>query len=204
MNDIKPIETDYKGYKFRSRLEAKWAVFFDKIRIPWQYEPDGYDLGDLGWYLPDFYLPWFKAFIEIKPDNLDLISITKAKDKLIRLFESVDCVTMLCIGDPANDKMSIFCNDVNDSSGGGPNEWEVKFLEGVKIWDENGSWETTKHYICIAVGPEVDRERGFYTSRWNCASLLPRSSIISSRSDFHHEKVFARQARFEHGETPQI
>lgn len=27
-NSIKPIETIYNGYHFRSRLEARWAVFF--------------------------------------------------------------------------------------------------------------------------------------------------------------------------------
>lgn len=27
-NVIKPIETKYDGYLFRSRLEARWAVFF--------------------------------------------------------------------------------------------------------------------------------------------------------------------------------
>lgn len=26
---IKPIETRYKGCRFRSRPEARWAVFFD-------------------------------------------------------------------------------------------------------------------------------------------------------------------------------
>ena len=34
--EIKAIETIYNGYKFRSRLEARWAVFFDEagIEIP--------------------------------------------------------------------------------------------------------------------------------------------------------------------------
>lgn len=31
--DIKPIETHYNGYRFRSRLEARWAVFFDALGI---------------------------------------------------------------------------------------------------------------------------------------------------------------------------
>ena len=26
-NDIKAIETEYDGHRFRSRLEARWAVF---------------------------------------------------------------------------------------------------------------------------------------------------------------------------------
>lgn len=53
---IKAIETRYKGYRFRSRLEARWAVFFDALGVRWEYEPQGYDLGDLGWYLPDFFI----------------------------------------------------------------------------------------------------------------------------------------------------
>jgi hypothetical protein len=55
---IKAIETEYKGYRFRSRLEARWAIFLDTLGIEWQYEKEGYDLGAFGWYLPDFWLPW--------------------------------------------------------------------------------------------------------------------------------------------------
>ena len=46
----------YKGINFRSTLEVYWAVFFDKIGIKWSYEPKHYNLGELGNYLPDFYL----------------------------------------------------------------------------------------------------------------------------------------------------
>lgn len=66
---MKPIETVYCGYRFRSRLEARWAVFFDALGVKWEYEPEGYDLGDAGWYLPDFWLPDYSAFIEVKPVN---------------------------------------------------------------------------------------------------------------------------------------
>lgn len=51
---IKAIETRYKGYLFRSRLEARWAVFFDALGLCWEYEPEGFDLGEDGRYLPDF------------------------------------------------------------------------------------------------------------------------------------------------------
>lgn len=54
--EIKPIETFYKGYRFRSRLEARWAVFFDALNIDWVYEPEGFHLGSAGCYLPDFFL----------------------------------------------------------------------------------------------------------------------------------------------------
>lgn len=66
MNAIKAIKTTYKGYRFRSRLEARWAVFFDALGIEWQYEAEGYNLGDAGWYLPDFWLPGLNMHFEVK------------------------------------------------------------------------------------------------------------------------------------------
>ncbi len=59
MAKIKAIETVYNGYRFRSRLKARWAVFFDSLGIQYEYEPEGFDLGDAGWYLPDFWLSTF-------------------------------------------------------------------------------------------------------------------------------------------------
>jgi hypothetical protein len=52
---IKAIETEYAGCRFRSRLEARWAVFFDALGVPWQYEEQGYELPS-GRYLPDFVI----------------------------------------------------------------------------------------------------------------------------------------------------
>ena len=63
---IKPIETVYQGYRFRSRLEARWAVFFDTAGIRWEYEKEGFELGDGARYLPDFYLSDYQCWIEIK------------------------------------------------------------------------------------------------------------------------------------------
>ena len=54
MPGIKPIETIYNGYKFRSRLEARWAVFFDALGVEYEYEPEGFDLPSGRRYLPDF------------------------------------------------------------------------------------------------------------------------------------------------------
>lgn len=66
MSNIKPIETLYNGYRFRSRLEARWAVFFDAAGIKHEYEPEGFELPDGTKYLPDFYLPELRIFVEIK------------------------------------------------------------------------------------------------------------------------------------------
>lgn len=61
--DLKPIETHYNGYRFRSRLEARWAVFFDALGIKYEYEQEGYVLHGGLTYLPDF-----KVYLE-KPNG---------------------------------------------------------------------------------------------------------------------------------------
>lgn len=70
---IKAIETEYAGYRFRSRLEARWAVALDHLGIEWQYEAQGFDgyprvsLNEgVIHYLPDFWLPGEKCYIEVK------------------------------------------------------------------------------------------------------------------------------------------
>ena len=64
--DIKPIETHYAGCRFRSRLEARWAVVFETLGLKWEYEPEGYVVDEVP-YLPDFWIPEWNTFIEIKP-----------------------------------------------------------------------------------------------------------------------------------------
>jgi hypothetical protein len=73
---MKAIDTLYNGNYFRSRLEARWAVFFDALGVKYEYEPEGFKSlkGDM--YLPDFYLPdtYIRGeskgvYIEIKPES---------------------------------------------------------------------------------------------------------------------------------------
>lgn len=66
MSEIKAIETSYNGLLFRSRLEARWAVFFDSAGVKYEYEPDAFMLGGIG-YVPDFYLPEYELYVEVKP-----------------------------------------------------------------------------------------------------------------------------------------
>lgn len=69
--NVHAIETHYAGCRFRSRIEARWAVFFDALRLRWEYEREGFQLST-GWYLPDFWLPEIGpggAWIEIKGER---------------------------------------------------------------------------------------------------------------------------------------
>lgn len=56
IGSLSPIQTCYRGYRFRSRLEARWAVFFDACGVKWEYEPGGFVLSNGVCYLPDFLL----------------------------------------------------------------------------------------------------------------------------------------------------
>jgi hypothetical protein len=58
---IPAIPTRYAGVQFRSRLEARWAAFFDLCRFEWQYEPF-----DCDGYIPDFLL-FGRVLLEVKP-----------------------------------------------------------------------------------------------------------------------------------------
>lgn len=65
---VSAIDTLYNGCLFRSRLEARWAVFFDQLGVRYEYEKEGYKLRH-GWYLPDFWLPDQDCWFEVKPDK---------------------------------------------------------------------------------------------------------------------------------------
>lgn len=180
--NIKPIETQYKGYRFRSRLEARWAVFFDALGIEWQYEPEGYDLGEAGWYLPDFWLPSFNGgmFAEVKPETGDF---TKAAKFCALTHQSI----WLCDGTPsarAYDYLSWETWTIDEDSGqrGSGVVWHT----GVPNWDS--AYGDNRMYGSPGFDGEIP---------WDV-------STSNSMSDsFLWEAIkAARSARFEHGETP--
>lgn len=96
MTTIAPIETSYAGYRFRSRLEARWAVFFKHLGIDFRYEPQGYVL-DGEPYLPDFLIhpgTPLETWVEIKGQFPDAGEIAKAS----KLAEGTGIRTYLYFG----------------------------------------------------------------------------------------------------------
>jgi hypothetical protein len=59
---IAAIPTLYRGRMYRSRLEARWAAFFD--RLGWKHEYEPFDMGK---WSPDFALTEFGVLVEVKP-----------------------------------------------------------------------------------------------------------------------------------------
>lgn len=99
---IDAIETRYAGYRFRSRLEARWAVFFDQLGVRWEYEPEGYRVNGRP-YLPDFRLA-------LPDDRLVVAEVKHIENdehegehvELCRgLARELDCSVLLLTGAPA-------------------------------------------------------------------------------------------------------
>ncbi len=107
--ELQPIETKYNGMTFRSRLEARWAVFFDQLGIRWFYEYEGYQT-PVGWYLPDFWLPdvYLRdkdiqgVLFEVKPDNYDKIN----HEQLAEVAEKLGVGAILAVGFGLNEGVS--------------------------------------------------------------------------------------------------
>lgn len=81
---IKAIPTTYKGTRFRSKLEARYASALDRYEVEWVYEVEGYEYGGIR-YLPDFYLPEMNTLLEVKGPMIPGI---EKPTNLRRLIES--------------------------------------------------------------------------------------------------------------------
>lgn len=68
---------------FRSRLEARWALYFDALGFDWKYEPFRFPIGQGNTYTPDFEVEGI-GIIEVKP-TWDALA-----ESVIRIAEYVD------------------------------------------------------------------------------------------------------------------
>lgn len=208
--DIKPIETVYNGYRFRSRLEARWAVFFDAAGIKYEYEPEGFVLENGKWYLPDFYLPKIEAYVEIKHNNLGDDELYEAEDTCLWLHVQSEKLVLLCEGDPADMKMTAFFGTYEPELGFcTPSQDCAMFVEGARYW-EPGKYKDGK--LCIQEHKDGEHDIGVVVGEddYNISdvnyppTLINRCLLRGYTSLLESARKKARQARFEHGETPKI
>ena len=76
------IPTTYRGARFRSRLEARWAAMFDLLGWKWTYEPF-----DAEGYIPDFVIQGPEPFlVEIKPATL-LAELAEHRNRVERAVQ---------------------------------------------------------------------------------------------------------------------
>ena len=102
---MKALNTLYAGNYFRSRTEAKWAVYFDLIGVEWEYEKEGYDLGNGVFYLPDFWFPKHKMYGEVKATD---ILLDHEEDKARRLSLQSGLNVVILSGQPHCNSCVVF------------------------------------------------------------------------------------------------
>lgn len=103
METIKAIETVYNGYRFRSRLEARWAVFFDTLGVKYEYETANLCDATGHRYLPDFLLPDQYVWLEIKPvmpDEKYINRLLGVAEAIKRDYSLRAQLIALSVGDP--------------------------------------------------------------------------------------------------------
>ena len=194
---IKPIETIYEGYRFRSRLEARWAVFFNAMGIKYQYELEGFQLDKDTFYLPDFVIednthPFEDAnhgdvYIEVKGSMPDTYELYKARTLSEQLGPTI----------PVN----VLYGDI-----------------GIDVKMYSYFWVYCDCPNCHHIHPIGRGEQTPH--RWHPDRLLPdvfrlvdfaesQAEKDAIKKTYHHycqllETAFlkARQARFDHGEKP--
>lgn len=100
MKPNRSLESFYAGCRFRSRLEARWAYYFDLIGLAWQYEPEAYALPQ-GNYCPDFLCGGIDPFfIEVKPTFNEFDDV---RPKLIGLAHYTKRAVFCVVGPPSLD-----------------------------------------------------------------------------------------------------
>lgn len=195
---IKAIETRYKGYRFRSRLEARWAVYFDRLGVAYEYEPEGFLLPSRIAYLPDFYLPETESYVEIKSKHS--MDIELAKGNMEELCTATGKYGLLCMGDPMDNDIHLY-GDICYENCHGLLWEEAEFIFGAEILDDL-FYRHKAFRIGIVIGDRYDR------TIWNVLKpdgekndkVVPFNQLFGFDRIPYKEQEIARQSRFEHGE----
>jgi hypothetical protein len=211
MGEIKAIETVYNGYRFRSRLEARWAVFFDALGVEYEYEPEGFKHENGECYLPDFYLCESKTYVEVKANR------EGAFDELLKATSFVQ--------ENGIHRLLILSNIPQDKA---PNIWHYPY-----IYYHSGRNESMmaraffmkwKDYGYLQTDFGVDYLGEKHMRGMRLPKILEINKFLTPihdfdmpyDDDFPYAKTFypedslgidkayeiARQAQFEHGKTP--
>ena len=201
MNGLKAIETEYKGYRFRSRLEARWAVFFDACGVSWEYEPEGYDLGNGLYYLPDFLLHGVTInhayhakgrdlYVEVKGQmtDRDAAKINRFAELRLRDDGESGDLGVLVVGNiPDGDNMDQIAWNIEDAA-----------------YDDHHGWPNAFNFETVdgdyfAAHPGIGKDGTFQL-------FGDDSTYFWDMNKWATERAYrtARQARFEHGETPKV
>lgn len=184
---IKAIETIYNNHRFRSRLEARWAVCMDALETEYRYEMEGFVVNGEK-YLPDFFLPgpgemrtnketgeryaaqythWEEGIPQIAGNWVEIKPVRPTEREVRRLFglaKNTKHHAYFFVGNPFPGEFEYAWLNCNFHASDG-----IEF----KPFNENLSWD------------------------------VPIWPFWAEADDMLAAFTMARQARFEHGQTPK-
>lgn len=147
------IQTIYSGDCFKSRLEVRWAIFLKALGFEYEYEKQAYGLLS-GWYLPDFWIPRLRVWLEVKPYSGGDIDTLRYRE----LALSTGCPHLCVRGRPEPNRYSVSVqlpkrgSSIRKASFA---ESETKARKLILV-DEHHSWEVRKGApICSLVAQPV-------------------------------------------------
>lgn len=216
---MKAIETTYGGHRFRSRLEARWAVWLDHVGVNWEYESEGFEVGarlslrdENHFYLPDFWLPDLHLYAEVK-GSLDDGELYRLLD--IAAGISASTTGGGCTG-PVNDfivlgpiphggwntttttlptRLHMHKGDLQ-ASGWSPLEVYGGCWGGQTIaYDVGGDLDTITDVSHVGLSFETGQDLAGFLLHGGCGRTGDQRVLDAYTA--------ARQARFEHGQTPK-
>lgn len=183
---MKAIETRYAGCRFRSRLEARWAVFFDALGIAWDYEPEGLLVGpDERPYLPDFRIT--------SVSKLTMLVEVKGTDETL----DVDKLAGATGDDAKRDQLMILGPIPRVDEGVTPTHWMIRRIAG-RAYLAEGYFTPLGNVMQFGyeypVAPRTLEVLGGLVEGRMCEDLVLRPEV-------ERAYIAARSARFEHGES---
>lgn len=205
------IETWYAGCKFRSRLEARWAVFFDTLGVKWEYEPQGYEVPY--WnrddprrrYLPDFWLPNDQMWTEVKgqdrPEDFPLlVGATWDRDGL-----PVDPYGTATTDDNRNGPRLLILGPIPDLRCGSPLHRVLHHHKGDISWGY-AKWLPDRLDVCTPRGftDWVASDSGRIVHPLPPLAAQPMIVTVLAKiapPTVATAYIAARSARFEHGQS---
>jgi hypothetical protein len=194
VDKVRVIETVYNGYRFRSRLEARWAVFFDSLGIEYEYEKEGYVLPS-GNYLPDFYLRELDLYVEIKSRECALAHLLELWNLSCEFEKGVGKKLYVCgYGIPNEEEANDMCHFLYSTEIGLAVMGDQPYL-----WCECP--------VCHVLGIQFDGRSGRNRHKSDCKYFGNNNDYKNYNYDSDriiNAYTKARQARFEFGENGGI
>lgn len=215
---VRPIQTVYNGYRFRSRLEARWAVFFDAMGIRYEYEPEGFELSNGKRYLPDFYLPDINGgtYVEVKGQMDD-----RSRKKVDAFWDESDKPLYVLGGLPTQAELDSgdiygYVDRYGECFAYGSRQygdWPFLFCVCPACGKVGLEFDGRGWRVCKPRHADIDLAAETYRDEGGTVRHFKHPEVKGWRSDdkgysWNQSRLvsayrIARQARFEHGEKPR-